>query len=219
MKRYLFAYFSSLALLLTACASGPPPADWKINSRDALESAANAYLTGNQRAFDGQFALARKEIANSGKLDVLARAMLQRCAWRMASLDFAPCSEYEALASDAAQAEKNYALFLRGDWTKLNAEQLPAQHHALLKAKTEAESLAALKEIKQPLTQLLDAALLLQQQRLLPEGIALAVETASEQGWRRPLLAWLHVQLKRAEAVGDAELTAKVKRRIALVGG
>lgn len=206
-------------VILSGCASGPPPADWQINARDALESASNAYFAGNNRVFDSQFALARKEIASSGRLDLLARAMLQRCAQRIASLDFAPCSEYAAFAQDAAPAERVYAEFLAGNWPALKAEQLPVQHQALFKAKTEVESLAALKEIKEPTARLLDAALLLRQNRLLPEGIAIAVTTASEQGWRRPLLAWLHVQAQRAEAIGDTALAAQVKRRIELVSG
>lgn len=209
---------AALTALLSACASGPAPADWQINARDALEAANSAYFAGNKRLFDSQVTLLRKEIASSGRLDLLARANLQMCAHRIASLDFAPCAEYAALAQDAAPAERAYAEFLAGNWQALKVEQLPAQHHALFKAKTEAESLAALKEIKEPMARLLDAALLLKQNRLLPEGIAVAVNTASAQGWRRPLLAWLHVQAQRAEAVGDKALMEQIKRRIDLVG-
>ena len=52
-----------------------------------------------------------------------------------------------------------------------------------------------------------------------PQGIASAVEISSSQGWRRPLLAWLGVQLKRAEQAGDSETAARLKRRIELVSG
>jgi hypothetical protein len=52
-----------------------------------------------------------------------------------------------------------------------------------------------------------------------PAGISRAVEIASAQGWRRPLLAWLGVQLKRAEAAGDSETAAQIRRRMALVSG
>jgi hypothetical protein len=47
--------------------------------------------------------------------------------------------------------------------------------------------------------------------------IDLAVETASAQGWRRPLLAWLGVQLKRQQASGEADAAATTQRRIDLV--
>jgi hypothetical protein len=49
-----------------------------------------------------------------------------------------------------------------------------------------------------------------------PQLVALAVDTASQQGWRRPLLAWLGVQEQLAEARGDATEAARVRRRIAI---
>jgi hypothetical protein len=58
---------------------------------------------------------------------------------------------------------------------------------------------------------------LFQMGQLSPIGIAAAVNTASEQGWRRPLLAWLGLQAKRAEAAGDADARARIQRRIDLV--
>ena len=44
-----------------------------------------------------------------------------------------------------------------------------------------------------------------------------AVDAASAQGWRRPLMAWLHVALARAQAAGQAEEAARLKRRLDLV--
>ena len=52
-----------------------------------------------------------------------------------------------------------------------------------------------------------------------PAGIVLAVDTASTQGWRRPLLAWLGVQAQRAEAAGDTAAQAAIERRRKLAGG
>jgi len=53
--------------------------------------------------------------------------------------------------------------------------------------------------------------------RLLATDIDLAVSTASDQGWRRPLLAWLGVQAEYAERNGDTALAALARRRIELV--
>jgi len=47
--------------------------------------------------------------------------------------------------------------------------------------------------------------------------ITLAVDTASAQGWRRPLLAWLGVQAMRAEKSGDTVEAQRLHRRIDLV--
>jgi hypothetical protein len=52
-----------------------------------------------------------------------------------------------------------------------------------------------------------------------PAGIALATETASAQGWRRSLLAWLGVQVARAKATGDVAGVAQIRRRVDLILG
>jgi hypothetical protein len=52
--------------------------------------------------------------------------------------------------------------------------------------------------------------------KIAPADIANAVDTASSQGWRRPLLAWLGVQERRAQAAGDAAAVQRIRRRIAL---
>jgi len=60
---------------------------------------------------------------------------------------------------------------------------------------------------------------LFQAGRASPAAIANAVETASAQGWRRPLLARLHVQLALAEKAGDTAEAERLRRRIAVAQG
>ena len=50
-----------------------------------------------------------------------------------------------------------------------------------------------------------------------PPVVAAALDVASSQGWRRPLLAWLGLQVVRAEAAGDIEEAARLRRRIAVL--
>ena len=71
----------------------------------------------------------------------------------------------------------------------------------------------------EPLARLVAYGVQFRNASITPQGIAAAVDIASSQGWRRPLLAWLGVQLKRAEQVGDSETAARLKRRIELVSG
>jgi hypothetical protein len=51
-----------------------------------------------------------------------------------------------------------------------------------------------------------------------PGVVVLAVDTASEQGWRRPLLAWLGVQRALADRAGATTEAARIQRRIDLIG-
>ena len=64
---------------------------------------------------------------------------------------------------------------------------------------------------------LIAVAVLFQASKASPALIDAAAETASAQGWRRPLLAWLKVQALRAEKAGDAAEQQRLQRRIALV--
>jgi hypothetical protein len=73
--------------------------------------------------------------------------------------------------------------------------------------------------VSDPLARLVAAGALFKAGRIVPADIVAATETASSQGWRRPLLMWLGVQFKRAEAAGDVAAIERIRRRIALASG
>ena len=75
----------------------------------------------------------------------------------------------------------------------------------------------ALAAIADPWSRLVAAGVLLRTGRASPQTMELATETASTQGWRRPLLAWLLLQAQRAEQAGDTQAASKLRRRIAVV--
>ena len=77
--------------------------------------------------------------------------------------------------------------------------------------------MAALRATADPLSRLVGAALWLRAGRATPEVLAVAAETASAQGWRRPLLAWLRLQQQQAQQAGRADEAARLGRRIELV--
>lgn len=206
-----------MALLLSACGGSLPPPDWKLNARGGLEAYEKYYLGGDSRLAELNFSKARAAIATSARSDILARAELARCATRLAALVFEDCPAYRALEADAAPAERAYGQFLAGAWTDLDAKALPEYYAGLLGARDDAARLEALSKIKDPQARLIGAALLFKQSLLPPAGIAVAIDTASERGWRRPLLAWLRIEEKRLEAAGDAASLAAARRRIDLL--
>ena len=145
-----------------------------------------------------------------------SRLELLRCAGRVASLVFEPCAGFDALRQDAPAAEKAYADYLAGQLTSQDMELLPpAQRNAARAAQTDAG--AQLSGIEDPLSRLVAAGVLLKTGHATPAILSIAVETASAQGWRRPLLAWLLVQVQQAQAAGDTQAVASLRRRIAVV--
>lgn len=209
-----------ILLALTACASGPKPADWQLNAKGATERAVAAYLEGNNRVEAAEMAKARAEISATGRIDLLARAELLACASRVASLVFEPCAGFEKLRQDVPPAERAYADYLAGQVQPQDLHLLPKEQQvsALNPSKSALKSVSkAIENIADPLARLVAAGASFQAGQASPALVQAAVDAASSQGWRRPLLAWLGVQLKLAESSGNAPEAARVQRRIAVV--
>lgn len=177
-------------IFLSGCAGGPPPPAWQANAKYALDSFQQAYLRGDSRAADIEFDRAKAELSSTGNPALVARAELVRCATRAASLEFDNCPGFEKLRADAGSEELAYAEYLAGRVQRAVVDDAIARL-VLLGIQFNAGNAN-------------------------PEGISAAVDIASAQGWRRPLLAWLGVQEKRAEAAGDREALERIRRRIAL---
>jgi len=178
--------------VLAGCAGGSPPPDWQLNAAASLKIFQRLYLTGDTKSAEAELLRARDEIRRTGRGDILARAELVRCATRAASLEFDDCPGFEALRGEAGAEEFSYAEFLAGRGERAASDD--------------------------PLSKLIAAGVQFRAGRISPAQISAAVEIASAQGWRRPLLAWLGVQAKRAEAAGDAEALRSIRRRVELIG-
>ncbi len=188
-------YPAALALVALAvgCSDNPPIPEWQQNAFDSLQVFQQLYLRGDTQGADTEFKRARAELASTGRADVVARAELIRCAARVASLVFEPCKGFEAVRQDAGPEERAYADYLEGRVARTPGGE--------------------------PLSRLVAYGVQFRTTSIDPQGIAAAVDISSAQGWRRPLLAWLAVQLKRAEQAGDSETAARLRRRIELVSG
>jgi hypothetical protein len=179
------------AALLAGCGGGPAPADWQLNAVQAMQAHERYYLAGDSRTAENEFVLARRELSRTGRPELVARAELRRCAVRAAALEFDDCPDFEKLRADAGKEELAYADYLGGKGAHAVGEDA--------------------------LSRLVFFSVQLKNGSIQPAQIALAVDLASAQGWRRPLLAWLGVQLRRAESAGDREAAERIRRRIDLV--
>ncbi|WP_429015843.1 hypothetical protein [Comamonas sp. 4034] len=196
-----------------ACAGGQKVPDWAISEQGAAERATDAYLSGNSRVADAEWRRAREEVRRTARPDLLARLELARCAAQVAALDVSPCSGYEAVAQDAAAPEQAYARYLRGAQQPADIALLPKVQQTVA-AQQATGAAAALAAMEDPLSRLVAAGALAVRSPLPMEVVQQAVDTASAQGWRRALLAWLINQQRLAQEQGDTALAAQVQRRL-----
>jgi hypothetical protein len=201
-----------VVLLAAGCASGPPTPAWQLDASAAADDAVQAWLGGDTRVEALATTRMRDAITRTGRPAVLARAELLRCAARVATLVFEPCAAFEPLRVDADAPERAYADYLAGRSTG-DSEALPAAQRAALRGGP-----AALAAIDDPLSRLVAAGVLVQAGRADPATLQLAADTASTQGWRRAVLAWLGALKARAEAAGDHAEAERLQRRIDLAG-
>lgn len=204
-----------MLLLMAGCAGQRPP-DWQMNARSASDRAAQAWLEGHQRIEEAEFRRAQSEVSRTGDPAQLLRLALVRCAARVATLEDAPCPTPEAVARDGSPAEQAYARYLSGQAQPADAPLLPAVHRAMLGEQGLSQALA---RIEDPQSRLIAAGVLFRRGLTDPSVIGLAVDTASAQGWRRPLLAWLRVAQERARAAGATPEVERLQRRIDIVTG
>ena len=207
---------ASAVITLTACSSGPKPANWQLEAKGATERAVVAYLEGNNRVEAAEMAKARLEISATGRIDLMARAELLACASRVASLVFEPCADFEKLRQDAPPAERAYADYLAGQLKSQDINLLPKDQQISAQGQS-IRALAAIETIADPLARLVAAGTSFKAGQASPALVQAAIDAASSQGWRRPLLAWLGVQLKLFEASGNIVEAARVQRRITLI--
>lgn len=201
-----------VALLLAGCASQPAPPAWQADAKDALDGFTDDYLRGNTAAANAEFARARRETASTGQPALVAQVELVRCATLAANLEFDDCPGFAALAPDATAQQRAYAAYIGGRWEGLDTAALPEQHRPVVAS-------GSLKGVADPLARLVAAGALFKAGRIAPADIEAATDTASEQGWRRPLLMWLGVAEQRAQAAGDTAALERIRRRIALASG
>ena len=204
-------------LALAACSSQPPAPDWQLNAHGAAERAVQAYFEGNARVERAELTRARTELSRTGDAAQLARLELLRCAAQVASLVIGLCPHFEALAVDATPQEQAYARYLTGKASPADIPLLPEAQRAPAGASGQQLGMLIAAQ-KDPLARLVAAGAAFVRGDASPQVVQAAVDTASHQGWRRPLLAWLGVQIGLADRAGDVKEADRLRRRVAIAG-
>jgi alkylhydroperoxidase/carboxymuconolactone decarboxylase family protein YurZ len=183
------------SFLFVGCGSSKPVPEWKDASFNQLDNYKKSYLSGKERIAEAYFNKAVDEIKSSGDLEILARAYLTKYACQVAVLEAFDDKEY--LRIDAVEPilqNKTFYNFLKGAFGNVDENQLPQQYAGFfiaIESGRKDEIALEISKMDNPLSKLIAIGLLVQKNTYNEMELNLAIDIASQNGWKKALLAYL----------------------------
>ena len=209
------------SILLFGCGSSKPVPDWTDASFNQLDNYKKSYLSGKELIAEAYFNKAVDEIKSSGDLDILARAYLTKYACQVAVLEAFDDREYLKIeAVEPVLQNKNFHGFLKGAFDNVDEKLLPQQYEGFLRAFKSGKKEDVAREISKmdnPLSKLIAVGLLVKKNKVEEIDLKLAIDIASQNGWKKPLLAYLGKLQSFYKTNNEPDKAAHVEERIQLI--
>jgi hypothetical protein len=221
MKKYfhLLSLFM-LSLIIAGCGAKPIP-DWRYETFGQLENYKKNYLKGKDQIAEFHFRKALEEVNRSGDLELISKVYLTKYAIKVASLEDVIDSEYPDIEVIEPNSEnQNFFVFLKGNFPFVDANLLPKQYGSFLKAcigGKEASINDEIEKIGDPLSTLIAVGIIVKKNIHNEATLQTAIETASINGWQKPLLAYLEKLQHFYEAKNENDKAAKVQQKIKVI--
>ena len=209
------------SILLVGCGSSKPVPDWTYASFNQLDNYKKSCLIGKERIAEAYFNKAVDEIKSSGDLDILARAYLTKYAVQVAVLEAFDGREYLRIdAVEPVLQNKNFYSFLKGAFDNVDEKLLPQQYAGFFRTFKSGKKDAVAYEISKmenPLSKLIAIGLLVKKDKYDEIDLKLAIDIASEKGWKKALLAYLGKLQSFYKTNTQQDKAANVEKRIQLI--
>jgi len=213
---YLMACF----LLLAGCSTKAVP-DWIKTSHNQLESFKKYYLQGRDHLAETSFFKAIEAIKSSGDLHLLQIAHLTRYAVQSSVLEGFDDLEYLRLAAVEPHSENvHFHAFLKGAFDRVDEQILPQQYRSFLRACKNGKQVEidnAIAVIEDPQSRLIASALAVQKRLYHEKTLNTAIQTASEQGWKKALLVYLKKLRDFYVSINEQKKADVTQQRIDLI--
>jgi hypothetical protein len=210
-----------LSFLLVGCGSSKPVPEWTDASFNQLDNYKKSYLSGKERIAEAYFNKAVDEIKSSGDLEILARAYLTKYAVQVAVLEAFDDREYLRIdAVEPVLQNKNFYSFLKGAFDNIDEKQLPQQYAGFFRAFKSGKKDEVAHEISimdNPLSKLIALGLLVKKNKNDEIDLKLAIDIASQNGWKKALLAYLFKLQSFYQMNNKPDKAAYVAERIKLI--
>ena len=176
---------------------------------------------GKERIAEAYFNRAVDEIKSSGDLEILARAYLTKYACQVAVLESFDDGEYVRIdAVEPVLQNKSFYSFLKGAFDNVDENQLPQQYAGFLRAFKSGkrdETASEISKMDSPLSKLIAIGLLVKTNKDDELDLKLAIDIASQNGWKKALLAYLRKLQSFYVMNNNPDKAARIAERIQLI--
>jgi hypothetical protein len=207
-------------ILLAGCSAKAVP-DWIKTSHNQLESFKKHYLQGRDHLAETNFLKTIESIKSCGDLHLLQIAYLTRYAVQTSVLEGFDDLDYRWLEAIEPHPENiHFHAFLKGAFDRVDEQYLPPQYRSFLRAcknGKQADVDRTITTMEDPLSRLIAAGLAVQKQLYHEKTINTAIQTASEQGWKKALLVYLEKLRDFYGSRDDCEKAGLTQQRIDLI--
>ena len=191
MRKLLFIL---ILFLICACGSKQIP-EWKDTSARQLESYKYYFLTDKEGTSEPHFVKAKKAIARSNDLNLLGTVYLTRYALYVSIVENFDDTDFLRINKLQPNAKNfSYYNFIKGYFLAADYYLLPAHYSKLLKPAQDKDLATAVREISSiddPLSRLVACGVWVKYLPYDENILQIAINTAADNGWGRPLFAYL----------------------------
>ena len=210
-----------MAMFCSACSSSQPIPQWKDKSYRQLETYKNDFLADKEDATEPHFRKAREAFSAGNDLDLLAKAYLTRMALQAAVL--ADIDDSDFIRIDKLQPStinRSYYDFIKGNFSAMQKTEPPHPYNRLKGAIAGKDTAAAAREIaamENNLSRLIACGVWVKHLPYNDDILLIAITTASAQGWRRALFAYLNKLQAYYQEQNDQQKALNIKERLELL--
>ncbi|KQC10307.1 MAG: hypothetical protein APR62_02015 [Smithella sp. SDB] len=215
MKKYLILV---LMVFICACGSRQQFPDWKETAFRNFENYKKNFLNDREGVSEPHFVKVKQALSDGNDLNLLAKIYLTKYALHTAVLEDFDDSEFVRINKlEPGKSNIAYFNFLKGNFTAVEDNFLPSIYSSFVKIarnKDTTKAFAEVNSIDDPLSRLIACGIWIKHFSYDENILQLAINTSAENGWKRPLWAYLIKLQKYYLDHGETAKAQNINKRL-----